>query len=105
MVLMDSFQEYSQGDKTPNQHETNPCGLFAQFDAVSNPLSKSFQVMSIVHGIHEEYSDLIHSLCDGQQKILEQDLGDITAWCNGWDNAAFKKGPVPKEVSSHCKSR
>ena len=76
MVLFDFFQAYSQGDKTPNQYEANLRGLFDQFDAASNPLSKSFQVMFMMWGINEEYVDLIISFHNGQRNFLTQNLQD-----------------------------
>ena len=52
MVLFDFFQEYSQGNKTPNQYEADLCGLSERLDAARNLLFKSFQVMFMVHCLY-----------------------------------------------------
>ena len=103
MVLLGFFQEYSQGNKTPTQYDTDLCGLFDQFNDAMNPLSKSIQVMAMVHGRNEEYANLILTFCNSSRKFSKQDLSDLSSWYNWWSKFSFKevlprKKPPPLQM-------
>ena len=73
------FQDFHQGDSSPNSYESNLRELSAKFAMSGNPLSKSFQVMFMVRGLCADYGKILFDFRDGIKNFEKEDLSTIIA--------------------------
>ena len=73
------FQDFPQGDFSPDSYEADLNWLFDKFDVSRNPLSMSFQVMFMVRGLCEDCGKILLDFRDGQKEFDTENLESITA--------------------------
>ena len=102
--MFESFQDFPQGNLSPDSYEVDLREWFAKNVIPGNPLSKSFQLMSMVRGLHTDYGKIILDFCDGTKNFEKEDLFSITAWCKTWDKDTCSNEFKPAyDKQTHCK--
>ena len=98
------FQDSPQGDVSPDSYEADLRELLSKFSMSGNPLSKSFQLMFMVRGLHTDYGKILLDFCDGTKNFEKEDMSSITAWCKTWDEDTFSDKFKPAyDKQTHCK--